>query len=366
MHYQKQLAFLDAARRAGAPLVLATVYETSGSTYSKAGARMLVDGEGRFRGMLSGGCLEGDLAMRARVAIESGEAQFAEYDLTDDNDELWGMGVGCEGTIRVLLQPLSAASGYEPATTLLARQAGRTSTRSLTCVHSEDPDVRPGATLIVDRQSATAFGLASRTRDAVVSETGGVNGRDGLHDLDLPGGRLTVLSVRVPQVPRLLVLGAGPDAEPVVRFAAELGWFCTVFDHRPAYVDNNDFPAAVARVSAPAAELMNSVTLADYDLAIVMSHHLASDREYLRQLATTEIGYVGLLGPPSRRARLLSDLGETAESLAARLSGPAGLDLGGRGPAPIALSIVAEMQAWLAKRSQAAAAPSEGRPGRKH
>ncbi len=355
MHYQKQLDFLEAARREGAPLVLATVYETEGSTYSKAGARMLVDGEGRFRGMLSGGCLEGDLAMRARVAIESGEAQLAEYDLTDDNDELWGMGVGCEGMIRVLLQPLSAASNYEPATTLLRCQTGRAVTRSLTCTQSADPAVCVGATLLVGPDGTTAFGLPPETRNTVVSAMGGLAGRDGLHELDLPGGRLTVLSAGVPIVPRLLVLGAGPDAEPVVRFAVEMGWFCTVADHRPAYVGNHEFPAAVATVCTPAARLADALALADFDLAIVMSHHLASDREYLRQLATAEIGYIGLLGPPSRRERLLRELGEYAGSLRDRLSGPAGLDLGGRGPAPIALSIVAEMQAWLSGNGRASA-----------
>jgi xanthine dehydrogenase accessory factor len=82
-------------------------------------------------------------------------------------------------------------------------------------------------------------------------------------------------------------------------------------------------------------------------MAIVMSHHLSSDRSYLRQLAATQIDYVGLLGPRSRRDRLLDDLGEVAADLEPRLYGPAGLDLGGRGPEPIALSIIAQMQQEL-------------------
>jgi xanthine dehydrogenase accessory factor len=78
-----------------------------------------------------------------------------------------------------------------------------------------------------------------------------------------------------------------------------------------------------------------------------MSHHLASDRDYLRQLAGTDIGYVGLLGPANRRNRLLAELGEEAGALDGRIHGPAGLDLGGRGAAAIALSIVAEVQGFL-------------------
>jgi len=139
-----------------------------------------------------------------------------------------------------------------------------------------------------------------------------------------------------------------PDAEPVVRFAAELGWRCTVNDHRPAYVANGDFAGAEKTLCVPAAELADSVELATYDMAIVMSHHLDSDRSYLRQLAAVDLRYVGLLGPAHRRRRLLGELGEAAGGLAGRLRGPAGLDLGGRGPGPIALSIVAEMQRSLA------------------
>lgn len=75
-----------------------------------------------------------------------------------------------------------------------------------------------------------------------------------------------------------------------------------------------------------------------------MSHHLSSDRSYLAQLAETDIGYVGLLGPRNRRDRLLAEIGTAAARLEPRLFGPAGLDIGARGPAPIALSIVAQMQ----------------------
>jgi xanthine/CO dehydrogenase XdhC/CoxF family maturation factor len=133
-----------------------------------------------------------------------------------------------------------------------------------------------------------------------------------------------------------------------VRFAAELGWRATVVDHRPAYVDGNDFACAETTLCCDADEVADHVDLDDFDLAVVMSHHLESDRRYLRQLADARIGYIGLLGPPARRDRLMAELGDRAAALAGRLHGPAGLDLGGRGPAAIALSIVAEMQQSLA------------------
>jgi xanthine dehydrogenase accessory factor len=96
------------------PLVLASVFETAGSTYSKAGARMLINSEGDFQGMLSGGCLEGDLAERARQVIDSGDAQMVTYDLGLNDEVLWGLGVGCDGLMKIFLQPLLAGNAYAP------------------------------------------------------------------------------------------------------------------------------------------------------------------------------------------------------------------------------------------------------------
>ena len=156
-----------------------------------------------------------------------------------------------------------------------------------------------------------------------------------------------VLRSSITPPPRLLVLGAGLDAEPVVRFAAELGWRVTVADHRPAYMESGDFTRAKACLCVPADTLAESLDLSGFDFAIVMSHHLVSDRSYLTQLAGSPVPYIGLLGPRARRERLESEIGESAAALGGRLHGPAGLDIGGRGPAAIALSIIAQMQAFL-------------------
>jgi xanthine/CO dehydrogenase XdhC/CoxF family maturation factor len=293
------LQFFDSRRQCGEPLVLVTVYETKGSTYSKSGAQMLIDQDGVFRGMLSGGCLEGDLAIRARQVLESGVPQTVTYDLGVDDDELWGMGVGCDGLMRMLLQPLRPELGYAPFTAIADILRGHTAADVSIPIAGESPDT---------------------------------------------------LVIRVEPPPQVLLLGAGLDAEPVVRFAAELGWRCTVFDHRQAYIDNGDFSLAEAACCAPAEQLAKQLDLTCFKMAIVMSHHLASDRTYLMQLAETDMAYVGLLGPPNRRDRLLSEIGSAAVSLEHRLFGPAGLDIGARGPAPIALSIVAQMQEKLASR----------------
>jgi xanthine/CO dehydrogenase XdhC/CoxF family maturation factor len=151
--------------------------------------------------------------------------------------------------------------------------------------------------------------------------------------------------------PKILVLGGGLDAEPVVRLASELGWRVTVQDHRPAYIDSGNFATADHVHCVPVTDLSGVLELDRYAAAIVMSHHLTSDRKYLRQLASSSIGYIGLLGPRDRRKRLLEELGDLSNQLESRLHGPAGLDLGGRGPASIALSIVAELHQHLMKHT---------------
>ena len=92
------------------------------------------------------------------------------------------------------------------------------------------------------------------------------------------------------------------------------------------------------------------VELSRFDAAIVMSHHLASDRQYLAQLSKSEIPYIGLLGPKDRLLRLLAELGDDAATLDGRLHGPAGVDIGAVGPAAIALSILTEIYGMLSRR----------------
>lgn len=348
MNPAKLLQFFESRKSRKEPLVLVTVYETKGSTYSKAGAHMLIDGNGIFQGMLSGGCLEGDLAIRAQVVLESGKVQTVSYDLGQD-DEVWGLGVGCDGSMKVFLQPIEHASGYQPFAAIADALRGASNFVVATIIESAAADMPAGAAALVWHDDVRTYGtghdlaaiVATDARSALLHWTSQtVHRRVG--DVDI-----LVLFGVVATPPRVLLLGAGPDAEPIVRFAAELGWRCTVVDHRQTYIANGDFPGADAIHHLPADDLGDSLDLTTFDMAIVMSHHLASDRSYLRQLAGTNIGYIGLLGPANRRERLLSELGDTARSLGDRLRGPAGLDIGGRGPAPIALSIIAQMQAEL-------------------
>ena len=334
----------------GQPLVLASVFETAGSTYSKVGARMLINADGDFQGILSGGCLEGDLAERAREVFDSGKAQMVTYDLGVDGEDLWGLGVGCDGLMKIFLQPLVAENDYAPFKAIASAYDGDYREIAVTVLESEH--IEPGATLVTAGDSVESVGLSDDAVNVLLVEAKAAlaNQVSSTKAVRLGETNATVLLAIVSPRVRLLVLGAGLDAEPVTRLAGELGWRITVVDHRPAYIDNGDFDEADNVICCPADEMSVHVDLANFDATIVMSHHLATDRSYLAQLSKSDVEYIGLLGPKDRRRRLLEELGESAETLHGRLRGPAGADIGAVGPAAIALSILSEMYGFLAAR----------------
>jgi len=266
----------------GRSLALITVLSTEGSTYSKAGSQMLVNDEGNFQGMLSGGCLEGDLAEHSKLVITSGVAEVITYDLRAD-DDVFGLGVGCEGALRILIQPLNADAKYEPFASLIAELKHAS--------HAEAPL-------------------------------------------------------------RLLILGAGQDADPLVTFAVALGWEVAVSDHRPAAIERLGDSGAASVQCIPTKDIASHFDLGKFDAVIVMSHNLEADRTYLATLADAPVDFIGLLGPPHRRDRLLREIGSAADKLRGRLRGPVGKQIGGRGPAAIALEIAAELQSYFSSDRQ--------------
>jgi xanthine/CO dehydrogenase XdhC/CoxF family maturation factor len=342
------LQSFHAWRAAGEPLVLATVYETAGSTYSKAGHRILLATNGDFRGLVSGGCLEGDLAERARAVVASARAVGVTYDMRDAADDLWGLGIGCNGLLRVFLQPLLPANAYQPFAAIAERIAGARPAGVATVIEGDRKDAALGATAVADAAGELVFGAAGAGAALL--------GAAAAAALKSPAARLRVedgcriLQAPLQPIPRLLVLGGGVDAIPLVVMAAELGWFVTVADHRPGHLARGGFERAEQEVLVEPGKLAAKLALGDYDAIVVMSHHLATDRKYLAELAAFDTRYLGVLGPRARRDRLLGELAADAPKLAGRLKGPVGLDIGADSPESIALSILAELQSTLSTR----------------
>lgn len=319
--------------------VIATVVATAGSTYSKPGARMAFLADGSYLGLLSGGCLEADLKLHAQEVLDSGVPRAVEYDMRGPDDVLFGIGAGCEGVMRVLLEPAGPGS---PAATALA-MAGRCTRAgksiSLVCVH-QSGDLPVGT-------YAAAPPLPPALVEAAAQSVRERASRSAALD---EGGRTRAFVQFLAPAPHVLICGAGPDAQPVASAARALGWRVSLVDHRPAFVVPAHFPGAEVILGDPRM-LRSIIAIEQCHAAVVMSHHLPSDAIYLRELATSEVpAYIGLLGPAARRLRLARELGATADKLRSRVRGPVGIDIGAVTPEGIALAIVSQIHAWLAGR----------------
>jgi xanthine dehydrogenase accessory factor len=320
--------------------VLATVVATAGSTYRKPGARMLIMADGSYLGLLSGGCLEADLKLHAQEVLDSGVPRAVEYDMRGPDDILFGIGAGCEGAMRVLLEPAGPGSPAAAALAAAGRATQAGQSTSLVSMH-ESADLPLGT-----YDAAPPLPSALRHAAAQAQSQGASRAVDWEE-----GGRRTRAFVQfLAPPPHVLICGAGPDAQPVVSAARALGWRVSVVDHRPAYAVAAHFPGAEVRLCDPHL-LRSSIAVERCHAAVVMSHHLPSDAAYLRELAQAGVpAYVGLLGPEARRSRLAQELGPVAEALRFRVRGPVGIDIGAVTPEGIALAIVSQIHAWLAGR----------------
>lgn len=330
----------ERARRAA--LVLAVVIDTAGSTYRKPGALMLICESGEYAGLLSGGCLEGDLAQHAKEVLSSGVSREVSYDMRGPDDLLWGLGSGCEGAMRIVLVRMDEGNDWQPLHAFVQALDRDEPMASALVTESSDPRL-PRGTVLLPADARLPAELKRGLQNAAMAQAAAT------FQLVEPAIQGFLLPLRRP--PRLTLLGAGPDAVPVAELAAFLGWRVSIVDHRPAYANAARFPGKATVISCPTDEVAAHVDFRRCDAAVVMSHHLASDLAHLRTLAATAVPYVGLLGPPARREKLLTDMGSDADSLRGRLRAPVGLDLGSRTPESIALAIVAEIQALLSGRT---------------
>lgn len=365
------LSEIAALRARGEPAALATITRVKGSTYRRAGARLLIRQDGQTVGSISGGCLEGDVVEAARDVMKTGQPRMLTYDLTADDDAVWGLGLGCNGAIEVFVEPLRHIPDLDVAS-LLQDTIDRRRSAALVTVIASPPDGPPvGSRVFVPEEGAATGTLGNDPLDtrAIAAARRQIAGGDtAVVPLESPAGGAgeVFIEVLAPPIP-LLVCGAGHDALPLVRLAHNLGWWVMVADSRPAFATEERFPEADEVFLVEDRNVPNAVRIDRRTYAVVMTHNFLHDLEILRGLLTTPARYIGLLGPRARTDKLLAEL-ETQgvvldEAQRARLHGPVGLDTGADSPEEIALSITAEI---LAVHNGRAATPLRDRRGPIH
>jgi xanthine dehydrogenase accessory factor len=274
--------------------------------------------------------------------------RVASWDLTADDDAVWGLGLGCNGAIDVFIEPARTAA--ELAGLLRSAIEDRCPIGLTTVLRSEHPGVEPGARLAVSSIGDVRGSLGNASLDAAAVAAADellASSRSEVRALD--GGTLAFVEVLEPP-PRLLVCGAGHDVIPLVSAASVLGWNVTVVDDRPGLLTAERFPGAAQLIAVDRPD--EAATSARPDVltyVVVMTHTFLRDKEYVRSFAASPVPYLAVLGPAARTERLLAELRAEADSLDLstehRIHAPAGLDLGSESPEEIALAILAEVVA---------------------
>lgn len=363
------LARLRAAAR-GERAALGTVVRVRGSTYRREGARLLMLDGGRTIGSISGGCLEGDVAERAAEVLETGRPALARYDLTSDDDAVWGLGLGCNGAIDVLIERVSGDDGAALLRALEDAVEGREALALATVIAAPGDGPPVGARLIVPEHGQVRGSLGDAALDAAATASARAQlaaRRSSVVPVRSRAGETEVfVEVLAPPLP-LVVCGAGHDVIPLVHLAHALGWWVTVADSRPAFAVAKRFPGADEVVLAAADEVPSRVRLDRHTFVVVMTHNFLHDKVLLRGLLQSPARYIGMLGPRARTERLLAELAKEGvrvdDAQRARLFAPVGLDLGADSPEEIALSILGEI---LAARNGRPVASLRDRPGPIH
>ncbi|HYS80972.1 MAG TPA: XdhC family protein [Anaeromyxobacteraceae bacterium] len=329
----------------GSRAALATVVRIEGSAYRRPGAKLVVDDRGSTWGSVSGGCLEADVRERALEVIRSGIPVLRHYDTGPNDSKVWGLGLGCEGSVDVFIQPASDPILQEVHLRLSELLSTRTACVLTTFVAG--PHVARTHIQVPAGIEGTG-GIGDAALDGAIGrEAAGLFDRGESKLLELGPHRVFIETLTPP--PHLVIFGAGDDARPLAQVADQVGFDVTVVDHRPAYLAPERFPQHVRCVLRRATEGVAGLGLGRRHFAVVQTHALDHDREWMRALLREPLAYLGLLGPRSRKAALLRELGVEGEP--AQLFAPVGLDLGAEGPEQIAISIVAEALAVYAGRS---------------
>ena len=312
---------------AGEKIALATVVWAEGPSPRPPGSRLAVTGSGQMAGSVSGGCVEGAVFEEAQSVLSGGPPKRLRFSATDE--EGWEVGLACGGTIEVYVEPLVevhrhllAALEAEETVALVTRLDDSGSGHLLAW---PDGCLEGDTTLAPEVEGIFPEPLAERR-----SRTEG----------DL------FVQVFAPP-PTIVIVGAVHVAMPLVVLAQTLGFRVRVVDARRVFATRARFPTVDELIVAWPQETLKAEELGPQHYVVILSHDPKFDLPALQISLRSRAAYVGLIGSRTTQAKRKAALREEGfgEAELARIHGPVGLDLGGRGPAEIALAILAEIVA---------------------
>ncbi len=350
---------IEQTRKSDNKSALATIVNVKGSAYRREGAKMFIHENDHVIGMLSGGCLEADVIEEARAVMRSGEPLLKTYEL--DEALVWGLGLGCPGTVKIYIEPI-----YSFREEKMAEQLNSPFEMWLRNMKEEKEGIL--ATVLPDHKFKNGnknqgrffisrengdFGdlgdenLNLQVRKIAKNKLAEENSHSETCLLMLPSGEEmnVFLDVYLPPA-EIMIFGAGHDAVPVAKYAVSLGFKTTIVDEREAYNNEERFPHT-ERLIISKSEFHEKLTIGQRTYIIVMNHHLEKDSETLKFALPSKSPYIGVLGPYKRRTKILAAIKEEGISYGEwelkRLYSPIGLNIGAVTPEEIAISVIAEV-----------------------
>ena len=353
----------DRAEKANKQMALATVVQVEGSSYRSPGARMLITEDGELTGAISGGCLEGDALRKAQLVMFQQQSMVVTYDTTDDDDAKFGVGLGCNGIIHILIEPIQIGQSDQPIDLLKRCLEDRQNRVLMTFYDLKNKRAEQVGTCLLWEEDLSIANpdsfmkikqnLPNLEELAGVSKTAFQSG----HSLITACGdknQLNVFAELIKPPVALMVVGAGNDAIPLTEMAYILGWEITVIDGRADYCTPSRFPKAHRLLQSKADRVADSISVDQQTVVVLMTHNYNYDLTVLTQLAPSNAGYLGVLGPKKKMDKMLEAIKKDGIQLSPedldKIFGPIGLDIGAESPEEIALSALAEIKAVLAKR----------------
>jgi xanthine dehydrogenase accessory factor len=356
----------ESFRHLGKKAALATVVKVDGSSYRRPGARMLVTEDGELTGAISGGCLEGDALRKAQNVIFQQKAMLVTYDTTDEDDQKFGVGLGCNGIIHVLIEPIDASNDLNPIDLLKKSLVSRQVSIIGTVFSLNNPRQAQIGTVAIFKEGEKSinhsFAGSSLMSDL---EEGKAYAEDNKHSviMSYPHHQADVFFEYLKPPIKILLFGAGNDTIPLVNMADLLGMDVCLIDGRKNYATPERFPKAKSILVGKADTVTDSLEIDRHTVALLMTHNFEYEAVVLKHLLPKELPYIGILGPKKKTVKLmerLSEEGIDVDKWSTNIYAPIGLDLGAETPEEIALAVLAEIQAVIKMKTPSFLKDKEG------
>ena len=337
--------------------ILATVVLVEGSSYRREGARMLIDEYGNITGAISGGCLEGDALTKALHALNQGKNKLVTYDTSDENDAIIGAQLGCNGIIQVLFEPLDYQDALNPCELLKEVVSNKKSVCILVQFNLDRTKNQIGTLLTVDEN----WDYKGKLEDEVniksyiaFSKECFATSKSASKIITTQFAEQNVFIQYYLAPVKLVIVGAGNDAQILAQQAAMLGWDVVVTDGRPTHANGERFLSSCQIIVSKPEETLQNINIDDRTCFALMSHNYQYDLAVLKLLLKQDlVPYIGILGPLKKYLRMQDDLLQEGlsieENLKNKIHAPIGLEIGAETPAEIGLAILAEIQSVLTK-----------------